>query len=163
MNIRIPILAALVGAFAVSSYGSIDELLPEELENAKGEPAARETLDGKLIGVYFSAGWCGPCRAFTPSLVEFRNEHKDEFEVVFVSADNSPEDQRKYMADYKMDFLAVEHSSDWTRLLVEKYSISGIPTLVIIDSEGNLITRNGRGDVTNNAETALASWQEQIN
>ncbi|CAN0141847.1 unnamed protein product [Ectocarpus sp. 8 AP-2014] len=40
-----------------------------------------------MIGVYVSAGWCPPCRAFSPVLSKWAKEHKDEFEVVFVSLD----------------------------------------------------------------------------
>ena len=46
----------------------------------------------KIYGLYFSAHWCGPCRKFTPKLVEYYNkivgEHP-EFEIIFVSSDKS--------------------------------------------------------------------------
>ena len=32
--------------------------------------------DKKLIGFYFSAHWCPPCRLFTPVLAEFYNVSK---------------------------------------------------------------------------------------
>jgi len=31
-------------------------------------------LSGKLVGLYFSAHWCGPCRQFTPILSKVYEE-----------------------------------------------------------------------------------------
>jgi thiol-disulfide isomerase/thioredoxin len=39
----------------------------------------------KLIALYFSAHWCGPCRKFTPQLVEYYNKvapQHPEFEII---------------------------------------------------------------------------------
>jgi nucleoredoxin len=33
-----------------------------------------ETLGNKVVGIYFSAGRCPPCRDFTPSLCDFYTE-----------------------------------------------------------------------------------------
>ena len=51
-----------------------------------------EALKGKLVGIYFTASWCGPCRQFSPALVELYNAAKASrggraFEVVLVSWD----------------------------------------------------------------------------
>ncbi len=63
------------------------ELFPQGLVDAQKQPVSVDSLDGKIVGIYFSAQWCPPCRNFTPKLVSFRNANKDDFEVVFVSSD----------------------------------------------------------------------------
>ena len=66
--------------FAVSGFLSVfagdedwfSEKFPEKLINAKGKEVKTSTaLKGKMVAVYFSASWCGPCRGFTPKLVDF--------------------------------------------------------------------------------------------
>ena len=46
---------------------------------------------GANVGVYFSAHWCGPCRQFTPKLIEAYDKMLGDpakpFEVIFVSGD----------------------------------------------------------------------------
>jgi nucleoredoxin len=147
---------------ATTATAGLADLFPAQLENAQGEAVSRDdALQGKLIGVYFSAQWCPPCRGFTPSLVEFRNKHKDQFEVVFVSSDRSPADHRKYMSEYKMDFVTVAHRSEAAQALAQRYSVRGIPMLVILDQQGNVITTDGRGELSRDAQAALANWKKQ--
>ncbi|KAK0074992.1 hypothetical protein PV326_011971, partial [Microctonus aethiopoides] len=54
------------------------------------EPMLHEELRHCIKGVYFSAHWCPPCRAFTPQLVDTYQrirERGQNFEVIFVSSD----------------------------------------------------------------------------
>ena len=49
-----------------------------------------ELENKKLIALYFSAHWCGPCRKFTPQLVEFYNRvapQSSSSEITFASCD----------------------------------------------------------------------------
>lgn len=157
------IASLLLISFAASaSLASLEDLFPEELLDREGNPVERESLEGKLIGIYFSASWCPPCRAFTPKLVDFRNENAEDFQVVFVSADRSADDQMKYMADYEMEFLTLEHGSPYAQMLTRKFSVRGIPHLAIIDSEGNIVRDNARGEVAQNAERALSDWKASL-
>jgi nucleoredoxin len=156
------LIAALLGAFSLPAFASLEKLLPPNLEDASGNAVSRESLDGKIIGLYFSAEWCPPCRAFTPELVKFRNENKEQFEVVFISSDRNVAAQRSYMKDYKMDFAAVPFRSEWTEKLRAKYAIRGIPTLIVIDSKGNLLSAQGRGDLSQRGAKALSHWQAQV-
>lgn len=74
---------------------------------------AEEALQNKVVGLYFSAGWCAPCRDFTPVLCDFYTELLEEsqppapFEVVFVSSDHSAEEMAGYMRAMHGDWLAL--------------------------------------------------------
>jgi len=82
-------LTALTTALFLSSSlslpaketGSSDSsLFPGKILDSKGKSVSSKVLDNKIVGIYFSAQWCPPCRHFTPSLVEFRNKNAKEFE-----------------------------------------------------------------------------------
>ncbi len=87
---------AAVLAFLVSNHASRAEdtglaaILPAKLEDASGKEVDPASLKGKTVGLYFSAHWCPPCRAFTPSLVKFRDKHAEEASKSFLSASIIP-------------------------------------------------------------------------
>jgi nucleoredoxin len=97
----------------------------------------------KLIAFYFSAHWCGPCRKFTPQLVEYYNrvvaEHP-EFEIVFYSHDRSPADFESYMREANMPWLAIDFAKLKGKEALTKNAGNGIPSLVLVDASGNVIS-----------------------
>ena len=84
-------LKALIGDTVLSKDNnivSVDSLLPS----------------GGVLGLYFSAHWCPPCRAFTPELAEWYNNIKlgpngSKFEIVFVSCDSDEDSFSEYFAE----------------------------------------------------------------
>jgi thioredoxin 1 len=44
----------------------------------------------KLVLIDFYADWCGPCKAFAPTLEKFAEENKDTVKVVKINVDESP-------------------------------------------------------------------------
>lgn len=72
----------------------LEALLGERVIRGSGEAVGVRTLCGKdkVIGFYFSAQWCPPCKGFTPKLAEFYKNFKSSekgctLEIVFVSWD----------------------------------------------------------------------------
>uniref|UniRef100_A0A915LT52 Thioredoxin domain-containing protein n=1 Tax=Meloidogyne javanica TaxID=6303 RepID=A0A915LT52_MELJA len=109
-----------------------------------------QELEGKLTAIYFSAHWCPPCRAFTPVLKEFYDQAKasgENFEIVFVSFDRSEGDLKNYLAESHGNWLYIPFGSSNISVLVKKYDVSGVPELIIVKSNGDIITRNGRAEV----------------
>jgi nucleoredoxin len=128
-----------------------------ELINAKGEKTQASQLAGKAIGFYFSAHWCPPCRGFTPILAEtYTNANNSNFEIVFVTSDQDEESFKQYLNE--MPWLAIQFGDPKIQELKQKYAIRGIPSLVIVDKDGETITANGRADISSEQEEAIAKW-----
>lgn len=144
---------------AVSSQARA--LFGDQLTRASGASVSPSVLGGKIVGIYFSAHWCGPCRQFTPTLVETYKKlvaAGKPFEIVFVSSDNTQADMYSYMKRAGMPWLAVPFRGAVANTLKSKYSVRGIPTLVVVDQEGNTLTTSGRAQVMSLREKAWERW-----
>ena len=101
-------------------------------------------LGNKVILLYFSASWCGPCRAFTPKLMQLYNQREQEnlsFEVVFVSCDHSKQEMLSYYQ--KMPWTAIDYDDDSYRdNLSAHFRVNGIPRLIAIDKNGSAVDHN---------------------
>jgi nucleoredoxin len=118
----------------------------------------------KLIGIYFSAYWCGPCRKFTPNLVSFYNKNAaahPEFEILFVSNDKSASAMESYMRDMGMPWPAVTFDKVAGNEALRKYAGSGIPCLVVVDETGKVIFDTFAGKSYRGPE-AVVSELEQL-
>jgi nucleoredoxin len=153
------LLLSLILILPLTTFASLEELLGPELVDANGNKVELSSLEGKVIGLYFSAEWCPPCRTFTPDLVRAAGGSSN-FEVVFVSRDRSAEAQAKYMQDYRMKWPALPFDPEKSRALGDKFGVRGIPALVIIDDQGNLITDQGRRGIAANARQAIRDWKK---
>ena len=141
------ILATL--ALSVSAFADIDwnKTFGKELYNANKTTVAAKEKSADVIGIYFSAHWCPPCRAFSPKLVKAFNQMKkngDSIAIVFASSDRSEDALFEYMNDVKMPWFAMKFGATENQTLSKKYGVRGIPMLIFINKEGKLITKNGR-------------------
>jgi thiol-disulfide isomerase/thioredoxin len=110
-------------------------------------------LNNKYIAIYFSAKWCGPCKQFTPKLVDFYNKiDKNNFELVFISLDKNLNEFNMYFNE--MPWLSIPYDKNNSESLSEMFNIDGIPTLQLYDNHGNLISTYGK-DIVSNYENIL--------
>lgn len=131
----------------IQALKTIDDTWRKDLEKNlfKTAISSNKLESGKITAVYFSASWCGPCKQFTPKLIEFSEKNKKYFQVVFASLDKSEQFQLEYMKSTRMFFPTISCESTFIKKIAEQSEFSGgIPTLAVFDPNGGLITSEGR-------------------
>ena len=131
---------------------AMKEMLGETLLGKDGEVPTSEALAGKTeVWLYFSAHWCPPCRGFTEQLVPKYHqliEAGKPVEIIFVSSDRDEAAFNEYFAQHPWLALPCKERAKKQELCA-KFGVTGIPMLLLLDAEGNLYNRNGRGAVMN--------------
>ena len=121
-------------------------------------------LKAKVVALYFSAHWCGPCRSFTPQLRQLYSDRlkSQGVEVVFVSADQDDASFGKYFGE--MPWLAVPFGErSVAENLNAKFGIRGIPALIVLDaSNGKVISDDGRRDVMQYKNEVGSHWLKSV-
>merc|ERR1712084_92483 len=106
-----------------------------------------------------SAHWCPPCRGFTPKLAEmYTSAFKAKgMEIVFVSSDRDQASFDSYYAEQPWVALPFDQR-DAKNKLSKKNKVQGIPSFVILDPSGNVITKDGRDAVTKDPAGDKFPW-----
>jgi len=116
-------------------------------------------ISADVIGLYFSAHWCGPCRAFTPTLTNVYNEIKaagKSFEIIFVSSDRAQSGFDEYFKS--MPWIALPFGDRRKNALSQRFQVAGIPTLIVLKKDGSVVSTTGRADVGNLGVRAYDKW-----
>ncbi|CAF4151797.1 unnamed protein product [Rotaria sp. Silwood2] len=144
------------------SFEQLFRLVPHLLNPNSEENIETKTIweNGvKSVGFYFSAHWCGPCRDFTPKLVEIYKEAQANslsFRIVFVSSDFNDQSFNEYRSE--MPWPAIPLNS--CHLLDTYFQSSYIPRLFIVSSDGKVLSRRGVNDVSRKGVEALKTWTQ---
>nr|AZL94443.1 transposase [Nephromyces sp. MMRI] len=113
------------------------------LRKNDGTIVQTSTVSAEIIGFYFSAEWCPPCKKFTPMLANIYQSAKSmnkSFEIVFVSHDRSVAQFENYHRT--MPWLALEYNNPNRMSLIGKHQINAVPTLIIMTRTGQVISKD---------------------
>lgn len=115
-----------------------------------GKPFDQKSLVGKVVLIDFWATWCGPCVAEIPNVLQqYEKYHDKGFEVIGISLDQDREALEKFVTEQKVPWPILFEKPEgdgWQHPLSTFYGISGIPTVILIGRDGNVITLNARGE-----------------
>ncbi len=151
----------------IDQYKMINQAPPaitaKNWENSR-RPLRLSRLKGQVVVIDFWAPWCAPCRKVIPTLVKVYNELKDQGLTVIgytrlygrysddVPANRKdkvePEEEIKLINDYLtrhgLEYpIAIADNDE----IFKQYHVSGIPTMVIINKEGQISDiKVGSGD-----------------
>ena len=97
--------------------------------------------------LFFSASWSPTCKKFTPVLTKFYNDAKAagaNFEIVFVSFDESERAMREYMMEQQMPWPALRFNALDEVDFIKQASGRGVPCLAALDSHGLVLAHSYR-------------------
>lgn len=127
-------------------------------------PGARP--EPEIYLAYFGALWCGPCRRFSPELVQAYHQLKaaagDQFELVFMSSDRDGGEQLSYVREVAMPWPVLKFSAVGSTPLIEQWAGRGIPSLVALTREGEVIFHSYRGSEYLGPQHVLAQFAQLV-
>lgn len=137
----------LVLGLSVNAASDLKGKLESKLVDTSGKKVKKDYLKSKKMYVfYFSASWCGPCKAFTPQLNKwYKSANKEAFELILASADRDKSSMLKYMKKSKMTFPGLP-PKDVKSTGVVKFAARGIPFIAVVDASGKVVKK---GDAYN--------------
>ncbi len=124
-------------------------------KTVNGKPFDIAAYKGKVIIVDFWATWCGPCLAELPNLKKiYEKYHSRGLEIVGVDLDNDGDALAKFLKDNDLPWTILHNSEKkaedekpgFTDPNAEQYGITGIPTIILIDRKGKVISLDARGE-----------------
>jgi len=102
---------------------------------------------GKVTIVDFWASWCAPCRKENPNVVALYNEyHSKGLNIIGVSLDQDATKWKDAIAKDKLSWTHVSNLKYWDEPIGKQYGISSIPATFILDTKGNIVAKDLRGD-----------------
>lgn len=141
-----------------SHYGRLvyDELYPVGRPGDKMPEFEAVTIDGTKTGLAalckdkkyvildFWASWCGPCRREIPNLKKIYADFADKgFDIISVSIDK---EEKPWINAVENEGLKWVNIRDTDHSIADKYKVSAVPTMYVVDSEGRLVAENLHGE-----------------
>lgn len=116
-----------------------------KLDSLDGKTVELASLKGKIVVIDFWATWCPPCRITLPLVNKvYEQTRGKDVEVYGISTDRVSSQRVKEFVKQNKISMPILHDRNGTVSM--KYGVRGIPTMFIIDRDGNIRDKHVGGD-----------------
>lgn len=116
--------------------------LSGSFKTLNGQTVSLNDYRDKVLFLNVWATWCAPCRAEMPDMANLHQELSGEGLSIVAVTDEDPETVNRFLAENSYPFTVL---LDPENILSERFSIEGIPTTFVVDSEGRLALQQTGG------------------
>ncbi|HTV19198.1 MAG TPA: TlpA disulfide reductase family protein [Polyangiaceae bacterium] len=109
-------------------------------------------LRGNVVVLDFWASWCRPCAVQSSILSDMAPHLADDVVLVGVNTADNPTRAREFAEREKLPYAAVLDTGE----VAEAYGASSLPTLVVIDASGRVVSAASRVMSASEVEKAIA-------
>jgi len=110
-------------------------------KDAQGNTVKLSDFKGKLVYVDVWATWCGPCKYEIPYLDTLETDYHGK-NIVFISysIDEDHDAWLKFVPEHKLQGVQIIGEKAWESALCKNYKIMGVPTFMLFDTEGKIVS-----------------------
>lgn len=134
------IIAGIIAFIGIAKPGfSFAGQAPDfSLYDSKGKTVTLSEQRGNVIVLDFWASWCPPCRAAMPAMDRIYDAYKDRGVIVYGVNVNDNTDPVQFMYKMGVDYPLLVNGEP----AAETYKVKGIPTLIVIGTDGDILYRD---------------------
>lgn len=171
---RIPLVvllsALLLSSSLAATQGSADGPVQFSMKSIDGQTITSDSLRGEVVILAFGASWLPLSKAQLQGIRKLADEYSDRGVVVYwVSTESEDSKSKNYASDEQLRGFAQKYGLKVTVLrdpdggISKKFGVDQLPSIVIIDKQGNIVGEPIGGlDPNGNLAGQLASRLDKV-
>jgi cytochrome c biogenesis protein CcmG/thiol:disulfide interchange protein DsbE len=162
----------VIFVFALTAFGSVsawaqDRAADFSFRAIDGPAVTSESLRGEVVVLAFGASWLPLTRNQMEAVKKLADQYAGRGVAVYwVSTESESPKSKNYASDEQLRVLAKKHSATVLRdpdgVISKKLGVDQLPSVVIIDKQGNISSTMGGMDPNANLATQLAARLDKI-
>ncbi|TSK18108.1 Nucleoredoxin-like protein 1 [Bagarius yarrelli] len=125
-------------------------------------------LQNRILMLFFGSGDCERCQEFVPLLKDFFKKLTDEFYVersaqlvlLYISLDNSEEQQDKFLKQLPKRCLFLPFEDPYRKDLKVMFEVEDSPTVVVLRPDCSVLSPNAVMEICTLGTGCFQNWQE---